>query len=94
MAFGGKREKGARKEKNDCRRVLCAGDATVAFFGGWEDRRERNVRNRTVMKKATIMTARGDRMMSTMAGSQLSQDRSALQLQQAKNESHPKSTSL
>jgi hypothetical protein len=39
------------------------GAAVVMVWGGWEDRRERNVKNTVVTKKATAMMILGGRMV-------------------------------
>lgn len=63
IAFGGKREKGARKEKNACMPVFGA-DVVFVIVRGWcEDRRERNVKKTVVTKKATAMTTLGGRIV-------------------------------
>lgn len=61
IAFGGKREKGARNEKNELKPL--AGAVVVADRDKCEDRRERNVRKTAAMKKETAITARGSRMV-------------------------------
>ena len=63
IALGGKREKGARKEKKASMPVFGAGVVVVIVCGGWEDRKERNVKKTVVTKKATAMTTLGGRMM-------------------------------
>lgn len=63
IAFGGKREKGARKVKKASMPVFGAGVVVVIVCGGWEDRKERNVKKTVVTKKATAMTTLGGRMM-------------------------------
>lgn len=68
IAFGGKREKGTRKEKKDIKPAFGAGDVVVIECGGWEDRRERNVKRTVVAKKATTMTTLGGRMMRRRFG--------------------------
>ena len=67
MAFGGKREKGARNEKNDRMPAFGAAGAEVVIVrGGCEDRKERNVKKTVVTKKATAMMILGGRMMYSM----------------------------
>lgn len=63
IAFGGKRENGARKEKNACMPVFGAGVAVDIVCFEWEDRKERNVRKTAVTRKATAMRTLGGRMM-------------------------------
>jgi hypothetical protein len=63
-AFGGKREKGARKAKNAWIPVFgVTGAVVVIVCGGCEDRKERNVKNTVVRKKATAMMILGGRML-------------------------------
>lgn len=63
IAFGGKREKGARNEKKDCMPVFDAGVVVVVVRRGCEDRKERKVKKTVVTKKATAMRILGGRMM-------------------------------
>lgn len=67
MAFGGKREKGARKAKNDLIPVFGVDDELVVVRDWWEDGRERKVKNTAATKKKTTITARGSRMMCMMS---------------------------
>ena len=64
IAFGGKREKGARKEKNASIPVFeAAGAVVVTVRGVCGDPREMNVRKTVVKKKATTMMTLGGRML-------------------------------
>lgn len=85
IAFGGNRENGAR---NDANIFLGATEDEVRIVrGGWEDRRERKVRNTAVTKKETAITTLGGRMVcispATVAGDLL-----AVQLRHA-IDAHP-----
>jgi hypothetical protein len=51
MAFGGKREKGARKAKNDLIPVFGVDDELVVVRDWWEDGRERKVKNTADVSK-------------------------------------------
>ena len=62
MALGGKREKGARNEKNDRMPVLGT-DEVAILCDGCADLRERKVNKTEVRKNATAMIIRGNRMM-------------------------------
>ena len=63
-ALGGKRENGARKGKNARTPDFgAAGEEAVIVCGECEDRKERNVKNTVVAKKAAAMIIRGGRMM-------------------------------
>jgi hypothetical protein len=63
IAFGGKRLKGAWKEKYAFMPVFGAAVVFVMVCGRCEDRRERYVRQNVVKKKATAMTTLGGRMV-------------------------------
>jgi hypothetical protein len=64
IAFGGKREKGARKEKRAWMPVFgAAGEVVAVEWEECEDRRERKVKNTEVTKKATMITILGGRML-------------------------------
>jgi hypothetical protein len=64
IALGGKREKGAVKEKSELKPLFFAEGEVVTVRDECEDRRERNVRNTAAMKNETAITTRGSRMMS------------------------------
>lgn len=69
MAFGGKREKGARKEKRADMPVLGDTVDVLSIIGGvFSDRRERMVRNRAVTVKTAAMMILGGRMMVLAVG--------------------------
>lgn len=64
MAFGGKRENGAWKEKKACIAVLgFAGGEFAIVCGVFEARKERNVKKTIVREKAVAMIILGGRMM-------------------------------
>lgn len=64
IAFGGKRENGARKVKNESRPLFGVEPEFVAVLRDeCDDRREKNVRNTAAIKNETAITARGSRMV-------------------------------
>lgn len=62
-ALGGKREKGALKEKKDCSAFRGLPVEEEASWPGCDDRRERKVKSTVVRKNATTMITLGGRMM-------------------------------
>jgi hypothetical protein len=87
IAFGGKREKGARNEKKESKPLLSLEDEDGAVRDECEDRRETNVRNAAATKNETAMKARGSRMMGIWSRKSV-RGLSALR-PLADNDSHP-----
>ena len=65
IAFGGKREKGVRKDRKlrTPVRVADGSDADSMICGGFDERIEYNVRNTVVRKNTTAIMTLGGRMM-------------------------------
>lgn len=69
-AFGGKREKGVRKEKKLCMPVFgVVVEELTIVCGCWEDLKDKTVRKTAVAAKAVIMTILGGRMMMSLSWS-------------------------
>ncbi len=82
IAFGGKRENGALKENSDCMPLLgTVADEVAMLPGGWEDRRERNVKKTVATKKKPAMRILGGLMMLRKSSSAEAGTYSALRLE-------------
>jgi hypothetical protein len=91
IAFGGKRENGALKEKNAWMPLFCGFvEAAVIVCGGWEDLRDRYVKKTVVTKNTPAMMTLGGRMM-LIEPFELSKNRISSAAARHKKGSHPRS---